>query len=114
MVFKTVYDHLENEGFEVYPIGVEPNYNEPLIILKDNEPTRIAGTAFNNCIVYLYCHIPLGDYIKVLEFKEQIKLSMEKLPNFEILDVGDSPIVDQNETYLFVLQYNNKRVRRIL
>ena len=114
MVFKKVYKHLEKEGFEMYPIGVNPEYNKPLIIVKDSEPTRIAGTAFNNCIVYLYCHHPMGDYTKVLDFKEQIKESMDKLDNFERIDNGSQIMVDDNETYLFVLQYNNKRVRRIL
>lgn len=113
-MFKKVYRHLEGEGFDVYPIGIKPNYNNKIIILKDCEPTRIAGTAFNNCLCYLYCHIPLGDYIEALDYKEKIKEAMDKLDNFDKLDDGSQIMVDEStETYFFVLQYNNKRVRRI-
>lgn len=112
-MFKKVYDHLTDHGLEVYPIGIDPDYKDPLIILKDSDPIEVVGYHYTNNLAYLYCHYPLGDYIKVLDYKTKIKEVMDQLPNFDMLETGDYIQVDEEtKTYLFVLQYNNKRIRR--
>ena len=112
-MFEKIYDYLEGFGFEVYPIGIPPDYSKPIIILKDSEPIEVPGYAYTNNICYMYCHYPLGDYIAVKKFKVELKKEMSKLKNFDYIENGEYIQVDEKtNTYMFVLQYNNKQIRR--
>lgn len=113
-MFEKIYEKLKNRNIDVYSIGQHRgNCESPIVIIKEYEPSEVVGRNYYNNLVNLICYYPLGEYSKVKLFKSQIVKAMEELKEFDINMVGNPITVDDTKkAYMFVLQYNNKKLRR--
>lgn len=112
-MYEKIFDFLVSEGYNVYPPGTNIDFKDPIIILKENEPISVRGLGYMNRMYYLYCHTPFTSYTQALDFKDKVDKSMQRLRNFDRVFSGAQILVDEStNTYLTILQYNNKVKRR--
>lgn len=110
-MFKTIYKHLKNKGFDCYSIGQHKDICEKeYVVIKNYTPSASSKVLLDEK-VELFLFYPIGIYTKAIEFVENIRLCMSEL------DLEDNysplPIVidDSKQAYTTRLSYKNTRKR---
>lgn len=83
-MFKTIYKHLKNKGFDCYSIGQHKGLCEKeYIVIKNNTPRKLSNVLLEE-EVELLLYYPLGNYSKVEDFINGVKEVMKELPYDDI------------------------------
>ena len=108
-MFKTIYKHLKNKGFDCYSIGQHKGLCEKeYIVIKNNTPRKLSNVLLEE-EVELLLYYPLGNYSKVEDFINGVKEVMKELPYDDNYTPYPIIVEDEREAYMTILSYSNTR-----
>lgn len=108
-MFKTIYKHLKNKGFDCYSIGQHKGLCEKeYIVIKNNTPRSLSNILLEE-EVELLLYYPLDNYSKVEEFISRVKVAMNDLPYDDNFTPYPIIVEDEIGAYMTILSYSNTR-----
>lgn len=113
-MFKEIYKHLKEKGFNVYSIGQHEGIcNEPYLVIKENGESEIAGTNLSNDIVEILIYYPKGNYSSLEGHLNALKRDMKELSKLRRI-IDPSPIIidDDKKAYMTSLYYRKIKIRK--
>ena len=112
-MFKEIYKHLKNNGFDVYSIGQHEGIcTKPYIVVKENGESEIVGTSLTNDIVELLVYYPLGAYSKLNEYKQSTLYTMKLLKGIRrVVEPMPTIIDDDKKAYMTSFIYRKIKMK---
>lgn len=114
-MFKKIYKHLKNKGFNVYSIGQHQGLCiEPFLVIFEKGPLQTTEKNIIKDLFEIYVFYPIGKYSKVSEYKISVESVMDEIVGikqaYEALPIL---IDDEKQAYFTRLSYyENKQIRR--
>ena len=101
-MFKEIYKHLKDNGFDVYSIGQHEGIcTKPYLVIKENGESEIVGTSLTNDIVEILIYYPIGIYSKLDEYKQSTLYAMKLLKGIRrVMDPMPTIIDDDKKAYM--------------
>lgn len=112
-MFKKLYLHLKNNGFNVYSIGQHEGVCiDPYIVISETGDSDIVGKNLMNKNVELLVYYPLGKYSEINNYIEKIKNTMKELSCFRRV-INSNPIIvdDDKQAYMTFLAYRKIKLK---
>lgn len=112
-MFKELYLHLKNNGFNVYSIGQHKGVCiDPYIVISEIGDSDIVGKNLMNKNIELLIYYPLGKYSEFSGYIEQIKKAMKELSHFRRV-INPNPIIvdDDKQAYMTFLAYRKIKLK---
>lgn len=103
-----VYEHLRDERIQVYFIGQhEGRVEKPHVTLRDGgQVPNVSTNRLGQQIVDVIILVPVGSYVQLESFKEQVKAVMAKLDWSRKTGTETPPIVDDTKkAYTASIEY---------
>lgn len=105
-----VYNHLESEGFEVYPPGIKVGEcTKPYVVPKLNGSNRHPSFSTDVDYLSILCYVPKQSYSTLESYVQSIKKSMKELEPM-ILPIGyqtPSFYDDSVQGHMVSIEYKN-------
>lgn len=109
-VWQSIYDHLSNEGFEVYSPGQHKGVcRSQYLVIKDAGNTRMTTVSTDLCLYDVMCYVPMTQFSTLEPFVAKVKESLKKLYPL-IKPTGyqtPSYLDDTNDSFMISVQYSN-------
>ena len=97
-MFKEIYKHLKNNGFDVYSIGQHKGIcSSPYLVIKENGTNEIIGTSLSNEMVEIILYYPLGAYSELNQYKQSALYCMKLLKSIRRIMESSPTIVDDDK-----------------
>lgn len=97
-MFKEIYKHLKNNGFDVYSIGQHKGIcSSPYLVIKENGTNEIIGTSLSNEMVEIILYYPLGAYSELNQYKQSALYCMKLLKGVRRIIEGSPTIIDDDK-----------------
>ena len=106
-----LFEHLLNNGFEVYFIGQKWGICEkPYIVIRDAGTIPIYSNKAGTQIIDIIGYVPESKYIEIEEFKENIKETMKEYA--ARITGEESPVIpeDSFKAYSFSITYQIQKL----
>ena len=112
-MFTEIYEHLKNNGFEVYSIGQHKGIcSSPYLVIKENGINEIVGTSLNSEMVEIMIYYPIGSYSKIKEYKRLVLYSMKSIKGIRRIIESSATIVDDDKkAYTTSFYYQKIRMK---
>ena len=112
-MFKEIYKHLKNNGFDVYSIGQHEGIcTKPYLVIKENGESEIAGTSLTNDIVEILIYYPIGTYSKLDEYKQSTLYTKQLWKGIRrIIDPMPTIIDDDKKAYMTSFSYRKIKMK---
>lgn len=114
MIWKDIYRHLKQEGFDVYSLGQhEGECKNPYLVLRDNGVTRRQSIEVPEYEVLLY--YPMDHYSEFSGYISGVKTAMNKLfPSLKLVEDEQPHYPDsEKRAYMTSLIYRNSRISKV-
>lgn len=112
-MFKEIYKHLKEKGFDVYSIGQHEGIcSGPYIVIKENGESEITGTNLSNITIELMCYYPKGSYTSIEGQINKLKDSIREIRKLR-RELNPSPIIidDDKKAYMTSLYYRKIKTK---
>ena len=112
-MFTEIYEHLKNNGFEVYSIGQHKGIcSNPYLVIKENGTNEIVGTSLNSEMVEIMIYYPLGSYSKLNQYKQSTLYCMKFLKGIRrIIESSPTIIDDDKKAYTTSFYYRKIKMK---
>ena len=112
-MFKEIYLHLKQNGFNVYSIGQHKGLCEsPYIVISETGDSDILGKNLMNKNVELLIYYPLNSYSEFEGYIEKIKRSMKELSHIRrVIENNPKIIDDDKKAYMTFLSYRIIKIK---
>lgn len=112
-MFKEIYKHLKDGGFEVYSIGQHKgNCEKQYIVISETGSNEIIGKNLMSDNIELLIYYPIGIYSEFTTYINQIKITMKDLKSYRRI-ISPNPIIvdDDKKAYMTFLSYRKIRIK---
>ena len=112
-MFKELYLHLKNNGFNVYSIGQHKGIcKDPYIVISETGDSDISNKNLMNKNIELLIYYPLGQYSEFSIYIEKIKKAMKELSHIRrVINVNPVIVDDDKQAYMTFLAYKKIKLK---
>ena len=106
MNWQTIFQHLQKQGFDVYPLGQHKGIcTSPYIVLRNNGTTLSRGA--EQALYELLLYMPVDRNSEFEDFIREVKLAMNRLyPALKLVIPDDTHYLDEDvRGYMTSLTY---------
>lgn len=113
-MFKEIYKHLKERGFNVYSIGQHQGVcTEPYLVIKENGESEVVGANLSNDIIEILIYYPIGNYSLLEGQINALKHDMQELRKLRrVLNASPTIIDDDKKAYMTSLYYRRIKTRK--
>lgn len=110
-MFKEIYKHLKNNGFDVYSIGQHKGIcSSPYLVIKENGVNEIIGTSLNNEMAEIMVYYPLGAYSELNQYKQSTLCCMKLLKGVRRI-IESSPTIIDDDKKAFTTSFYYRKIK---
>ena len=110
-MFKEIYKHLKNNGFDVYSIGQHKGIcSSPYLVIKENGTNEIVGTSLNSEMVEIMIYYPLGSYSKLNQYKQSTLYCMKLLKGIRRI-IESSPTIMDDDKKAYTTSFYYQKIK---
>lgn len=110
-MFKEIYKHLKDNGFDVYSIGQHEGIcTNPYIVVKENGESEVVGTSLINDTVELLIYYPVGRYSELSSYKKRI-LNIMKYQRGVRRVIEAMPTIIDDDKKAYMTSFTYKKIK---
>ena len=111
-MFKEIYLHLKEQGFNVYSIGQHKGKClEPYLVVSETGDMDITGSGLMHKTVEVLIYYPVGKYSGVSAYIDSVKKAMQGLKLRRVITSNPTIIDDDKQAYMTFLSYTRIKIK---
>lgn len=111
-MFKEIYLHLKEQGFNVYSIGQHKGKClEPYLVVSETGDMDITGSGLMHKTVEVLIYYPVGKYSEVSAYIDSVKKAMQGLKLRRVITSNPTIIDDDKQAYMTFLSYTRIKIK---
>lgn len=111
-MFKEIYLHLKEQGFNVYSIGQHKGKClEPYLVITETGDMDITGSSLMHKTYEILIYYPVGKYSGVSTYIDSVKKAMRGLKLRRVITSNPIIIDDDKQAYMTFLSYTRIKIK---
>lgn len=111
-MFKEIYLHLKEQGFNVYSIGQHKGKClEPYLVVSETGDMDITGSGLMHKTVEVLIYYPVGKYSEVSAYIDSVKKAMQGLKLRRVITSNPTIIDNDKQAYMTFLSYTRIKIK---
>lgn len=111
-MWKKIYDHLSDNGFEVYGIGKHQGYVlTSYVVVKNSGSSQIGNFSSMKTTYDVMCYVPQESHGSLESFVDSVKTAMKGLFPMVVYDMYETPeyLEDEIKGYMISVRYRTSK-----